>query len=440
MTLGARRVVRQPVSWDVMREHLAEAAFLWGHWERALVSPRYTLAEVAAGPEERLRAHIDGLVVGGAEVAERLLVPALVPVNDEAEPVFAAAAALLAGGDPERTANLIGATRTADAAALSAIGRAFALHPSRETTAALLAAAEADAGLPPAAEAIVLDACRRTAVDPGAVLDRAMRGEDASAKAVALEIARRAGRFTPELLGYFLKRRHRVAGEAALHSARRAGLAPAWNVALERAEGPEPSRDDLVCLAVAGEPERLELLFTLAGIAQHRRDALWALGYAGRVRGAEICLDLMADESCARLAGDAFSAITGLALAGELVATGAGEDEDEDEAEAEEDDEDGGLPRPARAAVARWWSEQRSRFTVDTRYMAGTPATVERAIEVLASGPMHRRPALALELCARTAGEVDVDVADWAHRQQRALAAARVGRPVRFDGAIGGGA
>src|SRR3569832_1116128 len=65
------------IPWDIYEEHLDEAAFLWGQWERAMDAAHYTIDEVIEGPERRLRAHLDGLVLGGHPVAENLLVPAL---------------------------------------------------------------------------------------------------------------------------------------------------------------------------------------------------------------------------------------------------------------------------------------------------------------------------------------------------------------------------
>ena len=62
---------------DVVEEHLDDAEFLWSQWERSLVSPHHTLAEVATREEERLLANVDGLVAGGASVRARLVVPAL---------------------------------------------------------------------------------------------------------------------------------------------------------------------------------------------------------------------------------------------------------------------------------------------------------------------------------------------------------------------------
>src|SRR3970040_2093467 len=54
--------------WEVQQEHLDGAAFLFTRWEHALRSPLLTLREVATGVEERLLAHVDGLVLGGEPV------------------------------------------------------------------------------------------------------------------------------------------------------------------------------------------------------------------------------------------------------------------------------------------------------------------------------------------------------------------------------------
>ena len=61
---------------DIFEEHFSEAAFLQSQWERALRGPHYNLEETAQ-LEERLLAHLDGLVLGGELVREALLRPAL---------------------------------------------------------------------------------------------------------------------------------------------------------------------------------------------------------------------------------------------------------------------------------------------------------------------------------------------------------------------------
>ena len=87
----------RPFTRDVAVEHLDEAAFCRTRLGAALGAPHYTAAEVEQGPEERLRAHLDALVLGGRPVAEQVLVPAL----DHEDPpiVFAAAWCLLASED-----------------------------------------------------------------------------------------------------------------------------------------------------------------------------------------------------------------------------------------------------------------------------------------------------------------------------------------------------
>ncbi|MES1210477.1 MAG: hypothetical protein ABUS79_31440, partial [Pseudomonadota bacterium] len=89
----------RPIMWDIYEEHLDEAAFLFGQWEQAMDAANYTLDDVIVGPEERLLAHLDGLVLGGTRVAERLLVPAL--TDDDPGKVTAATWALLQGEDAD---------------------------------------------------------------------------------------------------------------------------------------------------------------------------------------------------------------------------------------------------------------------------------------------------------------------------------------------------
>lgn len=84
----------RPFTGDVAAEHLDEAGLCRTRWDVALCAPNYTAAEVQEGPEERLRAHLDALVLGGRPVAEQVLVPAL--DHEDPPTAFAAAWCLLA--------------------------------------------------------------------------------------------------------------------------------------------------------------------------------------------------------------------------------------------------------------------------------------------------------------------------------------------------------
>src|SRR5258705_5913553 len=115
----------RPILWDIYEEHLDEAAFLWGEWESALVAAHYTIAEVAEGPEERLLAHLDGLVLGGKPVAEKLLLPAI--EGDDVGKVAAATWALVQAEDADHLDHLFDAFPKVEPPARSAMGRALEL-------------------------------------------------------------------------------------------------------------------------------------------------------------------------------------------------------------------------------------------------------------------------------------------------------------------------
>ncbi len=85
------RTPDRSLRFDVLERHLEESAFLWTQWEAALADAGYTLAEVAEGPEWRLRAHLDALVVAGRGAVTRILLPAL----EESEPEAMRAAYIL---------------------------------------------------------------------------------------------------------------------------------------------------------------------------------------------------------------------------------------------------------------------------------------------------------------------------------------------------------
>lgn len=124
------------ILWDVVEEHLDEAAFLWTQWERGLHSPLYKLHTLRDRVEERMLAHLDGLVVGGEAVAQRLLYPAL--TEGLGGIAFAAAMALLLSGRPEAEEAVCSALATAAPPQREEIIRALCLGPSPSRQARLL--------------------------------------------------------------------------------------------------------------------------------------------------------------------------------------------------------------------------------------------------------------------------------------------------------------
>lgn len=76
---------------DILEEHFEELEFLWQQRQEALRSPEYTLPELAE-LEERIEAHVDGLVLAG-EAAIPVLEAGL--AGDDPLIVFSAAYPLL---------------------------------------------------------------------------------------------------------------------------------------------------------------------------------------------------------------------------------------------------------------------------------------------------------------------------------------------------------
>src|SRR5690554_6744083 len=95
--------------WDIQEEHLDEAEFLLEMWTHCVDSPRFTLATLAAGPEERLLARVVGLLVGGERVVEGLLLPVLAEPDDDEFRTAAATLAILQGAGLDACAQVLNA-------------------------------------------------------------------------------------------------------------------------------------------------------------------------------------------------------------------------------------------------------------------------------------------------------------------------------------------
>ena len=186
----------RPIPWDIYEEHLDEAAFLWWQWERALDAANYTLDEVIDGPEERLRAHLDGLVLGGARVAERLLLPAL--GDDDPGKVAAATWALLAGEDADHLEAVFEAlTKAEKNETRAAMGRAFELCQRADLGARLLPRFEPSA---PGVQAVIVNAVSAEAERRAAAGSGALPATTKEARTAALPLEALLRSRHPELL------------------------------------------------------------------------------------------------------------------------------------------------------------------------------------------------------------------------------------------------
>ncbi|QRK09819.1 TIGR02270 family protein [Archangium violaceum] len=412
---------------DVLEEHLDEAAFRWLQWERALVAPDFSLVETTR-LEELLLAHLDGLVIGASTAADAVLRPAF--ETEDATRISAAAHVLLALGEVDEV--LLVRLRGAEPEARAAIRRALELSEAPGLGARLLdLLKQEDSSLQ--AEVLETLAFRREA--PPEVLAPFFTHDEPRARVAALRgtwplPADAVHRLLPRLLDSAHPGIRAVAMEAGMAS----GVRQAWEACRSAVRSRLAlSPEALVLFAMGGSDTDVPLLLALLDAEKLRPHTLWALGFSGRVAAMEACLEYLAVPEAAQLAGEAFSAMTGLRLEepyslppGERPEGASPPPESQESLDADlvpkpEDD----LPWPNVAAIRGWWDVAKKRFVKGTRYLHGQPFNGSVLVEALETSPMRRRHVLARELALRSQGMLTVRTRAFTHVQRAELARAR---------------
>jgi len=423
--------------WEIYEEHLDEAAFRWSQWEKALDSPDYVLVEVAE-LEELIASHVDGLVLGGERVAQRLLEPAL--AADEAERLVAAALALLNGEEPPGPAAVLATLPHAKPPALASLRRALELAAPPGLLADLPSLLKKE-GAVPELLALVLDTLSTNGRLTGPLCMPFLTHPEPQVAAAALLSASRAHLpLDPGVLQRALASVEPRLRDSAIVAGLLGNHRSAWVACQAAAESRASGcRLPLLLLGMSGDERDTKRLLDLLSDDALQPDVLWALGFTGRVAAAEACLKLMQQEHVAALAGESFSAITGLRIKGRY-ATERRKPEAEEPIALEQDELDAdlvpkpedALPLPQADAVTSWWQEARSRLDARQRYLEGQPFTPQVLLDALATAPMRRRHALALELALRSRGATQVPTRTFVQRQMAALKQARSAPPSSF--------
>lgn len=165
----------------------------------------------------------------------------------------------------------------------------------------------------------------------------------------------------------------------------------------------------------------------LAGRPEHRRSAIEGCGIHGHPEYVAWLIHQMRDVQDARLAGEAFSLITGADLSHQALDCPApdgfrsGPTDDADDPNVEMDPDDG-LPWPNVNKIERWWNAQGGRFQIGRRYFLGQTVTKEHCIKVLKTGYQRQRVLAAHYLRLLEPGTPLFNTSAPAWRQQRLLA------------------
>jgi uncharacterized protein (TIGR02270 family) len=411
---------------SVVQHHLDEAITLRLTRSTLLTSPRATL-DALARFDERIAAQLDGLAVAG-EDASPLCDAALEPASEGA--AFIAAAHALERKDWSRLDRLIalsGARADVRRGVASACGW-VRREQLQGVVASLLVSDD------PASRVVGLTACAMHRIDPGLRTGRWLCDGDARVRARALRAAGELGcqELRPVCLSALADEDEECRLWAAWSGVLVGDRASALAALAETSDGAGPHRARAFILS-------LQALSTdwahriLQGVARNPQRHRWLIkggGIAGDPAYIPWLIAQMAPVATARLAGEAFSLITGadlsiLHLAGappEDFESGPSQDADDPDVDMDPDD---GLPWPDRERIECWWDVNQARFQPGTRYFMGTPVTREHGIHVLRTGYQRQRILAAHHLSLLDAGVPLFNTSAPAWRQQRLLAVLR---------------
>ena len=181
---------------------------------------------------------------------------------------------------------------------------------------------------------------------------------------------------------------------------------------------------------------RLELphantwLREFAKLPGRQRDLIRATGVIGDPVYIPWLIERMAEPETARLAGEAFSMITGLDLAYRDLdrkpprdfKSGPNDDPADENVALDEDDN---LPWPDPGRVGAWWLANLNRYTTGAAYFLGTPKPATDWLAALSDAFQRQRHAAALELAIRMPQAAMFEVRARGRLQRRLIARSR---------------
>jgi uncharacterized protein (TIGR02270 family) len=276
-----------------------------------------------------------------------------------------------------------------------------------------------------------LAACEMHQVNPGPMVDAALRDDNTALRARAVRVVADLGLLDhlPACIDALADKDPDCAFQAAraglLLGDRGASVSGLRRIELTPGQRRRCALDLLLKLQDTNDAHG-----TLKALAQDPaciRPLIQGIGTAGDPHYIPWLIQQMQDLKLSRLAGESFSYITGLDLAyldlerkpPEGVDFGPNDDPNDDNVAMDEDD---GLPWPDVERVSSWWQENGHRFAPGTRYFMGEPPSTVHCLDVLKNGFQRQRMAAAIYLCLLKPGTPLFNCAAPAWRQQRLLA------------------
>jgi uncharacterized protein (TIGR02270 family) len=389
----------------VISQHADEASFLWTLRSRGAKAPNYGLPDLAK-MDCRVEAHLDGLRIArdkGWKICEKQLA-----ANEKGE-VFVAAVLAFESCDRQRIEQVL-KVRTAEpneaGGLVSALGW---LPPERAEGYARALTTHESAWL----RRVGLAAFAVHRRNPGEALRAAFRDQDPTLQARALRAFGELGRtdLIQDASQAVSSENPEVRFWASWSVALLSGSASALSLLKSLTEGPSLRKAEAVQMVMQRWPlsEAKAWQKKLTQRPEHLRLAISGAGHLGEPEAIPWLIERMGQLPLARLAGEAFTMITGVDLAyrdlerkpPEDFNAGPTEDPKDENVEMDPDDN---LPWPEPALVQKWWDKNRGQFQNGTRYLLGKPMNTEWLKTVLRDGRQRQRAAAALELAIRQPG------------------------------------
>lgn len=389
-----------PIIPKVVSQHAEEAAFLWLIREVSVGAPHYKPWE-RSKLDDRVEAHLDGLRVAGEEGWKI----AWKQAEEKPEPgeLFAVAVLAFESGDAKRIDQVLTLAITkpeCSRAVVSALGWLTDVQ-----VIARLGPLVTHSN--PAIRRIGIAGYGIRRMNPGTALEKALNDTDLDLRARAIKMVGEMGYSTwlPLLKKHLtikhLPCRFQAARTICLLANEPAAVAELQQIALTESGYRQRSAEIAVRrMDVPGANRWIDVLAKLPGGERLSIQAAAALGDPASVPK---LLEAMKQPPLARVAGEAFTFITGAHLtdldldgdAPEGFEPGPNEDALDENVSMDPDD---GLYFPDPAKVARWWSANQGRFPKGVRHLAGKPITPEWAATVVQTERQRLRAAAAIEI------------------------------------------
>jgi uncharacterized protein (TIGR02270 family) len=403
--------------------HCEEAAALAARRIPLVAAPHVALSALSRY-DQRLAAHLDGLSVSGDQGWIHCEMALETP---SAGTMFTAAVRAIEEREQQRIHRCL-AVAMAIPECRGGLTSAFGWLP-REQLQGLVA--KLLVSQQPFRRLIGVAACALHRLDPGLITARRIHDESSPVRARALRTAGEIG--CEDAVHACVAAIRDDDPECALWAARSSVLLGNRGTALEILTGvgldtgPHRLKAFRLALQAMSASAAHDVLRQLAADAGQLRWLIQGSGIAGDSVYVPWLIKHMADEKTARLAGEAFSLITGADL-GQSGLEGkqpegfeSGPNDDPDDPNVDMDPDDG-LPWPDAERVERWWAANGSRFQQGTRYFMGAPVSRAHCIDVLKNGYQRQRILTAHYLCLLDPGTPLFNTSAPAWRQQRLLA------------------